>query len=156
MQEITGELMANITHLEITRCPGVTGSGVKYAIMALSGGGGAKEAAGGGGGGGERGERGERGGGRCLESLKFASNGMLRQEAVVLAARRLKEVYIKDAGALTSLTLTGCASLEKLTIYNSLQVREIEIEVVNSVVNSKRSSKFAVGVGDRDRGAAAQ
>jgi hypothetical protein len=125
--------MANITHLEITRCPEVTGSGVKYAIMALSGGGGAKEAAAAASsGGGERSERGERGGGRCLESLKFASNGMLRQEAVVLAARRLKEVYIKDAGALTSLTLTGCASLEKLTIYNSLQVREIEIEAGNS------------------------
>jgi hypothetical protein len=35
-------------------------------------------------------------------------------------------------------------------------VREIEIEAVNSVVNSKRRSKFAAGAGDRDRGAAAQ
>ena len=113
MGETTGELMAKLQQLDITNCALVTGQAVKYAIMALCGGG---TSAGG------------KQGGRCLESLKFGGNGPLGQEPILLAARRLKRVHIKDASSFTSLALVACDSLLDFTLHNSLQVRNIVIE----------------------------
>ena len=94
MGEVTGELMAKLENLEVQRCRLVTGQALKYAIMSLCGAG-------------EAGAGAERGG-RCLEGIRWAGNGRLQQEAVVLAARRLKTLHIKDEGSLTDVALIGC------------------------------------------------
>ena len=94
MGEVTGELMAKLENLEVQRCRLVTGQALKYAIMSLCGAG-------------EAGAGAERGG-RCLEGIRWAGNGKLQQEAVVLAARRLKTLHIKDACSLNDVALIGC------------------------------------------------
>ena len=94
MGEVTGEMMAKLENLEVQRCRLVTGQALKYAIMSLCGAG-------------EAGAGAERGG-RCLEGIRWAGNGKLQQEAVVLAARRLKTLHIKDACSLNDVALIGC------------------------------------------------
>ena len=130
MGEITGELMARLQQLDITNCPLVTGQAVKYAIMALCGGKGSSSTE----------------GGRCLQGLKFGGNGPLGQEPILLAARRLKRVHIKDASSFTNLALVACESLQDFTLHNSLQVRNIAIEAPHLEALALTSCKMLLRV----------